>query len=100
MMRSEPDRKISLLSHAGDHGKANRDNNIRAAVIDVVADAAVSFLVIVGLVARPFGWLWMDPLAPSLFAQHFRPSVPQRRCLPSSAFSEAGTILSADPIRR
>ena len=37
---------------------------MRAAVIHVVADAAVSVLVIVGLVlARVFGWLWMDPLA-------------------------------------
>jgi cation diffusion facilitator family transporter len=37
---------------------------MRAAVIHVVADAAVSVLVIAGLVlARKFGWLWMDPLA-------------------------------------
>jgi len=51
-------------THAGDHGMANRDNNIRAAIIHVVADAAVSLLVIVGLTfARLFGWLWMDPLA-------------------------------------
>ena len=29
-----------------------------------MADAAVSVLVIVGLLlARAFGWLWMDPLA-------------------------------------
>ncbi|TLU71121.1 CDF family Co(II)/Ni(II) efflux transporter DmeF [Lichenicoccus roseus] len=46
------------------HGAAHRDNNMRAAVIHVVADAAVSVLVIVGLLlARAFGWLWMDPLA-------------------------------------
>jgi len=45
-------------------GGAHRDNNMRAAVIHVVADAAVSVLVIVGLLlARTFGWLWMDPLA-------------------------------------
>jgi cation diffusion facilitator family transporter len=32
-------------------------------VIHVMADAAVSVLVIVGLLlARSFGWLWMDPL--------------------------------------
>jgi cation diffusion facilitator family transporter len=32
--------------------------------IHVIADAAVSVLVIVGLLlARTFGWLWMDPLA-------------------------------------
>ncbi len=49
-----------------DHGHAahDRDNNMRAAVIHVVADAAVSVLVIVGLVlARLFGWVWMDPVA-------------------------------------
>ena len=49
-----------------EHGphSAHRDNNMRAAVIHVMADAAVSVLVIVGLVlARLFGWLWMDPLA-------------------------------------
>jgi len=46
------------------HGAAHRDKNMRAAVIHVVADAAVSVLVIIGLVlARAFGWLWMDPLA-------------------------------------
>ncbi len=46
------------------HGAAHRDNNIRAAVVHVLADAAVSVLVIVGLLlARTFGWLWIDPLA-------------------------------------
>jgi cation diffusion facilitator family transporter len=46
------------------HGAALRDNNIQAAVIHVMADATVSVLVIVGLLlARAFGWLWMDPLA-------------------------------------
>ncbi len=43
---------------------AHQDNNLRAAIVHVVADAAVSVLVIIGLVlARAFGWLWMDPLA-------------------------------------
>jgi cation diffusion facilitator family transporter len=49
-----------------DHGSrhAHRDNNMRAAIIHVAADAAVSVLVIIGLLlARAFGWLWMDPLA-------------------------------------
>lgn len=46
--------------HAGHH----RDNNMRAALAHVLADAAVSVLVIIGLVlARLFGWMWMDPLA-------------------------------------
>jgi cation diffusion facilitator family transporter len=46
------------------HGAHHRDNNMRAAVIHVIADAAVSVLVIAGLLlAWRFGWLWMDPLA-------------------------------------
>ena len=50
--------------HEHGHGALHRDNNMRAAVIHVVADAAVSVLVIAGLLlARTFGWLWMDPLA-------------------------------------
>jgi cation diffusion facilitator family transporter len=50
--------------HSDGHGAHHRDNNMRAAVIHVMADAAVSVLVIVGLLlARAFGWLWMDPLA-------------------------------------
>jgi cation diffusion facilitator family transporter len=61
--------------HAHDHGhdhhdghahgtaKAGRDNNMRAAIVHVIADAFVSVLVILGLVlARFFGLLWMDPL--------------------------------------
>lgn len=49
--------------HAHDHHH-HRDHNMRAAVLHVMADAAVSVLVIVALVlARIFGWLWMDPLA-------------------------------------
>src|SRR5271169_4923008 len=48
--------------HAG--GAAARDNNLRAAFLHVIGDAAVSVLVIVGLVlARAFGWMWMDPVA-------------------------------------
>ena len=48
--------------HAPD--SMHRDHNMRAAVVHVLADAAVSVLVIAGLVlARTFGWLWMDPLA-------------------------------------
>jgi cation diffusion facilitator family transporter len=42
----------------------HRDNNMRAAVIHVLADAAVSVLVIVGLLlGRLLGWIWMDPAA-------------------------------------
>jgi cation diffusion facilitator family transporter len=50
--------------HEAAHGVHHRDNNMRAAIIHVMADAAVSVLVIAGLLmARAFGWLWMDPLA-------------------------------------
>ncbi len=46
------------------HEAAARDHNIRSAYVHVMADAAVSVLAIIGLVlARTFGWLWMDPLA-------------------------------------
>jgi cation diffusion facilitator family transporter len=55
---------VAFEEHEHAHGRAQRDNNMRAAVIHVIADAAVSVLVIVGLLlARVFGWLWMDPLA-------------------------------------
>ena len=55
---------VVFEEHEHAHGSARRDNNMRAAVIHVMADAAVSVLVIVGLLlARAFGWLWMDPLA-------------------------------------
>ncbi len=46
------------------HDRTHRDNNLRAAVVHVIADAAVSVLVILGLLlARFLGWVWMDPLA-------------------------------------
>jgi cation diffusion facilitator family transporter len=48
--------------HAHDDGY-RRDHNLRAAFVHVMADAAVSVLVIAGLLAaRQLGWLWMDPL--------------------------------------
>jgi cation diffusion facilitator family transporter len=47
--------------HGSSHVHA--DHNLRAAFVHVLADAAVSVLVIIGLVAgRQFGWLWMDPI--------------------------------------
>jgi cation diffusion facilitator family transporter len=50
--------------HEHGQGATGRDNNMRAAIVHVMADAAVSVLVIIGLLlARTFGWLWMDPLA-------------------------------------
>lgn len=60
-------REHALVFAEHDHGASAataRDHNIRAAYIHVIADAAVSVLTIVGLLlARAFGWLWMDPLA-------------------------------------
>ncbi len=56
--------ELGFEEHSHGNGAHHRDNNMRAAVVHVVADAAVSVLVIVGLLlARGFGWLWMDPLA-------------------------------------
>jgi cation diffusion facilitator family transporter len=51
-------------SHPHDHSHHHhRDHNLRAAFVHVMADAAVSAPVIIGLVAaRQFGWIWMDPL--------------------------------------
>ena len=55
---------VRFVEHTHHTGAHHRDNNMRAAVIHVMADAAVSVLVIAGLVlARVFGWLWMDPIA-------------------------------------
>src|SRR5579871_2954975 len=53
-------------AHYGEHaqGAAARDNNMRAAIVHVLADAAVSVLVLVGLSFGLFlGWVWMDPVA-------------------------------------
>jgi cation diffusion facilitator family transporter len=51
--------------HDAEHaqGLAQRDNNMRAAVVHVLADAAVSVLVIFSLLLGRFlGWSWMDPV--------------------------------------
>ena len=63
--------EVTFEEHSHDHAAhdshsstAHRDNNIRSAYIHVMADAAVSVLAITGLVlARSFGWMWMDPVA-------------------------------------
>jgi cation diffusion facilitator family transporter len=62
------DHHVEFEEHEHDHddaqAAANRDHNIRSAYIHVIADAAVSVLAIIGLLlARAFGWVWMDPLA-------------------------------------
>ena len=59
--------RIADLSRSSEKSVASstgQANNMRAAVVHVVADAAVSVLVIGGLLlARFLGWTWMDPLA-------------------------------------
>jgi len=59
---------IAIEEHAhparSHDAKMHRDNNMRAAFVHVMGDAAVSVMVIVGLLAAmTFHWLWMDPLA-------------------------------------
>jgi len=56
--------------HGHDHGPGapahatTRDNSIRSAYVHVLADTFVSLLAITGLLlAKLYGWLWMDPLA-------------------------------------
>jgi len=56
------DRREHVHEHVHAGNAAHRDNNLRAAVIHVLADAAVSILVIAGLVIGRFlGWTWTDP---------------------------------------
>jgi cation diffusion facilitator family transporter len=60
----EHDHDADQAEHEHAAAATGRDNNMRAAIVHVVADAAVSVLVIIGLVlAKLFGWLFMDPLA-------------------------------------
>ncbi len=48
--------------HDHDDHHHHHDHNLRAAYLHVIADAAVSILAIVGLLAgRELGWVWMDP---------------------------------------
>jgi cation diffusion facilitator family transporter len=55
---------VEFEEHEHAHASVGSDNNMRAAFVHVFADAAVSVLVICGLLlAWTFGWLWMDPLA-------------------------------------
>ncbi|MGB6538271.1 MAG: CDF family Co(II)/Ni(II) efflux transporter DmeF [Xanthobacteraceae bacterium] len=54
--------EVEFAEHEHGHGAMQRDNNMRAAVVHVLADAAVSLLVIVGLsLGWYFGWTLMDP---------------------------------------
>lgn len=56
------DYSLAFEEHAHD-AATTRDNNMRAAYIHVLADAAVSVLVVLGLLAAKFfGWVFMDPV--------------------------------------
>lgn len=54
--------------HAHDHEvpaarEGQRDNNLRAAYLHVIADALTSVMAIVALLAgRSYGWVWLDPV--------------------------------------
>jgi cation diffusion facilitator family transporter len=51
-------------AHFAERGGLDHDHNLRAAVVHVLADAAVSVFVVLGLTAAYlFGWLFLDPLA-------------------------------------
>jgi cation diffusion facilitator family transporter len=52
-----------MEEHEHAQGAAARDNNMRSAIVHVLADAGVSVLVIAALLfGRFLGWSWMDPV--------------------------------------
>jgi cation diffusion facilitator family transporter len=56
--------EITFHEHHQVAAAAHADNNMRAAIVHVIADAAVSVLVIIALIlAKFFGWTWTDPAA-------------------------------------
>ncbi|HEY2528048.1 MAG TPA: CDF family Co(II)/Ni(II) efflux transporter DmeF [Xanthobacteraceae bacterium] len=60
--RGHTSHTVEFAEHEHAEGTAKRDNNMRAAVVHVLADATVSVIVIVGLaLGRLFGWVWLDP---------------------------------------
>ena len=55
--------EVAFEEHGHGDGAAHRDNNMRAAFVHVIADAAVSVLAILGLLTAKFlGWSFMDPV--------------------------------------
>ena len=54
---------VAFEEHEHAPAAAHRDNNMRSAIVHVLADAAVSLFVIIGLLlGRLFGWAFMDPV--------------------------------------
>ena len=65
LLREEHDGHHHGHGHAHDHGHGHhhRDNNLRAAYVHVLADAATSVLAIAALVAAmALQWAWADPV--------------------------------------
>ena len=63
LQRGGETHNVEFAEHEHTHGAAQHDNNMRAAVVHVLADAAVSILVIIGLtLGRFLGWAWTDPV--------------------------------------
>ena len=63
----DDDAHAAHQNHGGGHRHHDHhhhaDHNLRAAYVHVMADAAVSILVLIGLsVGRLLGWLWLDPV--------------------------------------
>ena len=63
LLRGDHDHHGHGHSHGGSHGHRHHDNNLRAAYIHVLADAATSVLAIAALVIAMYSrWIWTDPL--------------------------------------
>ena len=63
LLREEHDDHHHGHAHGSHHPHAHRDNNLRAAYVHVLADAATSVLAIAALVAAMIlQWSWADPV--------------------------------------
>jgi cation diffusion facilitator family transporter len=63
LLRDDHDHHHGHDHHHDDHHGHHHDNNLRAAYIHVLADAATSILAIVALVVAMYSqWVWTDPL--------------------------------------
>ncbi len=63
LLRDDHDHHHGHGHHHDDHGHHHHDNNLRAAYVHVLADAATSILAIAALVVAMYSqWVWTDPL--------------------------------------
>jgi cation diffusion facilitator family transporter len=63
LLRDNHDHAHEDDHHHGHSHHDHEDHNLRAAYVHVIADAAVSVLVLIGLTAgRILGWIWLDPV--------------------------------------